>query len=149
MAWADDWPEEEDSFRGKRTPRSFPLIRVAKKSPCVARNDGDLQTPENNQTDKTLATTMPPVGAQRTMKMAPCPATSGSWQVLEVLGDGGLGEGPSFKKGLPLKMHFHRNQYKSAPREPTTFTVCRVPRGSAIFSVNSTKEDICSGRAKR
>ncbi len=46
------------------------------------------------------------------MKMAPCPATSGSWQVLEVLGDGGSGEGPSFKKGLPPKMHFHRNQYK-------------------------------------
>ncbi len=41
------------------------------------------------------------------MKMAPCPATSGSWQVLEVLGDGGSGEGPSFKKGLPPKMHFH------------------------------------------
>ncbi len=43
------------------------------------------------------------------MKMAPCPATSGSWQVLEVLGDGGSGEGPSFKKGLPPKMHFHGN----------------------------------------
>jgi hypothetical protein len=38
------------------------------------------------------------------MKMAPCPATGGSWQVLEVLGDGG-----SFKKGLPPKKHFHRN----------------------------------------
>jgi hypothetical protein len=29
--------------------------------------------------------------------------------VLEVLGDGGSGEGPSFKKGLPPKKHFHRN----------------------------------------
>ncbi len=29
--------------------------------------------------------------------------------MLKVLGDGGLGEGPSFKKGLPPKMHFHRN----------------------------------------
>ncbi len=42
------------------------------------------------------------------MKMALCPATSGSWQVLKVLGDGGSGEGPSFKKGLPPKMHFHK-----------------------------------------
>ncbi len=41
--------------------------------------------------------------SQRAMKMAPCPATNGSWQVPEVLGDGGLGEGPSFKKGLPPK----------------------------------------------
>ncbi len=46
------------------------------------------------------------------MKMAPCPASSGSWQVLEVLGDGGSGEGPSFKKGFPPKMHFHRNHYR-------------------------------------
>ncbi len=45
------------------------------------------------------------------MKMAPCPAIKGSWQVLEVLGNGGSGEGPSFKKGLPPKMHFHRNHY--------------------------------------
>jgi hypothetical protein len=41
------------------------------------------------------------------MKMALCPATSGSWQVLEVLWGGGSGEGPSFKKGLPPKMYFH------------------------------------------
>jgi hypothetical protein len=27
-------------------------------------------------------------------------------QEIEVLGDGGLGEGPSFKKGLPPKKHF-------------------------------------------
>ncbi len=32
--------------------------------------------------------------------------------MLEVLGDEGSGEGPSFKKGLPLKMHFHENVYK-------------------------------------
>ncbi len=36
--------------------------------------------------------------------------SSGSWQVLKVLGDGGSGEGSSFKKGLPPKMHFHRNR---------------------------------------
>ncbi len=47
------------------------------------------------------------------MKMAPCPATGGSWQVLEVLGDGGSGEDPSFKQGLPPIMHFHRNRYYS------------------------------------
>ncbi len=44
------------------------------------------------------------------MKIPPCPATSGSWQVLKVLGDGGSGEGPSFKKGLPPKMHFHEKR---------------------------------------
>ncbi len=48
------------------------------------------------------------------MKVAPWPATSGSWPVLEVLGDGGSGEGPSFKKGPPPKMHFHKNAYEGA-----------------------------------
>ncbi len=52
------------------------------------------------------------------MKKAPCPATSGSLQMLEVLGDGGSGEGPSFKKGLPPKMHFQRNQYMSPDSLP-------------------------------
>ncbi len=52
------------------------------------------------------------------MQMPPCPATSGSWQVLKVLGDGGLGEGPSFKKGLPPKMHFHENGRVVPDRQP-------------------------------
>ncbi len=70
-----------------------------------------LLAPNKNRTNKACGNSHDLCGHTRTMKMAPCPATSGSWQVLEVLGDGGSGEGPSFKKGLPPKMHFHRNQY--------------------------------------
>ncbi len=52
------------------------------------------------------------------MKMPPCPATNGSWQMLEVLGDGGSGEGPSFKKGLPPKMHSHEKRSENnVPRK--------------------------------
>ncbi len=71
------------------------------------------------------------------MKMPPCPATSGSWQVLKVLGDGGSGEGPSFKKGLPPKMHFHRNanQYQAPSTRMGTLQKGIRPRvGSASFA---------------
>ncbi len=69
------------------------------------------------------------------MKMAPCPASGGSWQVPEVLGDGGLGEGPSFKKGLPPKMHFHRNTQNSIRAIPSPREHPERDRGARLIPI--------------
>ncbi len=57
----------------------------------------------------------------------------------EVLGDGGLGEGPSFKKGLPPKMHFHRTRLSIGASHTSE------ERSAVSFSLSRFCANICLG----
>ncbi len=73
------------------------------------------------------------------MKMAPCPATSGSWQVPEVLGDGGWGKALLSRRAFPQKCIFIGTSGFCETGEFCTQEVsenrraCRKTRGPGLY----------------